>query len=118
MAGTKSMVIDFTSEGGVEAMHRENILDLGFLGKQEITRASDIKFDSATQTWGIWVADGQGGYHAPPKYADGFVGYEDARSVEIAWFERCRLHDWEPMSDDGKICLQALILGAVLAATM
>lgn len=126
MAGTQYMVIDFTPDGGAEAMHRENILDLGFLGKQEITRASDIRFDSEKQTWGIWpsvdcLPEGEGfcspdGFVPPPKYADGFTSYETARQVEIAWFERCRLRDWVPMSDDGQVCLQAIVMAMVVSA--
>lgn len=109
MTGTPYMVIDFTPEGGVEAMHRENILDLGFLGDQDIRRATDIRFDSKTQKWGIWPASPNADdFLAPPEGAAGFTSYEEARQVEIEWLERCRLFDRNPLSDSGLLILSTL----------
>lgn len=106
MTGTPYMVIDFSPEGGVEAMHRENILDLGFLGDQSIRRATDIRFDDKTQTWGIWPAAPQAGdFLPPPVGGSGFKSYEEAREAEVAWLERCRLFDREPLSDSGILIL-------------
>lgn len=102
------MVIDFLTGGTVEAMHRENVLDLGVLGPQEISRASDIRFDTETQSWGIWVAD-EGTYLPPVKAARGFHSYEVARGVEIAWFEDCRACGVRPHSQQGEIILDVVL---------
>lgn len=111
------MVIDIRTNGTVEAMHRENVIDLGELGPQEIVRATDIRFDTDTQTWGIWpreytsslarVADREDGFYPPPcQHADGLPSYEFARQVEVSWLEACRLRDLEPTSEEGLDVLQ------------
>lgn len=104
------MVIDFSADGGAEAMHREDLLPLTFLGTQSIERASDIKFDTGTQTWGIWLADGNGGFLPPADKAKGFPTYEEARTVEVKWLERCRLVSRDPKSLGGELVLD-IVLG-------
>jgi hypothetical protein len=82
------MVIDFTADGGAEAMHRDGF-DLGFLGKQKIERASDIRFDEDKQSWAIWLNTPNG--YILPDNASGFATYETARKTEVCWLEYCRL---------------------------
>lgn len=111
------MVIDIDACGSVQAMHRENVLSLGFLGKQEIVRATDIRFDAETQKWGIWpaeyvpalarVANRVDGFYPPPtEHADDFETYEGARDVEVKWLEQARLVGVEPTSDSGLLILE------------
>lgn len=103
------MVIDFTPEGTVEAMCREGVLDLGFLGRQTISRATDIRFDAETQTWEIWPAVNGQFVRLERDSARGFQQYEEARNAEVAWLERCRLNDLDPLSDEGQQVLDALV---------
>jgi len=103
MAGTDFMVIDITATGEAHAMHRDQF-NLGFLGKQEITRASDIRFDDATQLWDCYlyggpVHDADAWYCAPE--AKGFATYDLARKVEVEWLEQAALADVPPLSDKG-----------------
>lgn len=93
------MVIDFTPEGTVEAMHRDRF-DLGFLGRQSIHRASDIRFNEDAQSWDIWLAKGD--TFVPVEQATGFESYDDARRMEVRWLEFCRLHDLSPFSPEGR----------------
>ncbi len=46
----------FDSNGRVDCLYTEAI-DLQTLGKLEITRATDIRFDGATQQWQVHEAD-------------------------------------------------------------
>jgi hypothetical protein len=96
-------VIDFLPTGEVEAMHNDQF-SLAFLGKQEIERATEIKFNPDSQTWGIylpalWLTV------PPPYYAvehgQGFLTYEEARKVEVQWLNACRIDGVEPASDAG-----------------
>lgn len=113
------MVIDFHATGGVEAMHREDVLPLGFLGAQEITRATDIRFDSAAQKWSIWLAAPDGDGFCPPvsECALGFDTYEYARTVEVAWLEKARLEGIAPGSVDGIRILRMVRRPPRLAST-
>ena len=100
------MVIDFSPEGSVEAMHRDQFA-LGFLGKQSISRASDIKFDEDSQTWAIHVIIDS----VPQPLIDdatGFASYEQARRIEVEWFEKCRLHQVTPVGVIGKKMLRTV----------
>lgn len=105
MHAAPPMVLDFSPTGQVQAMHRD-AFPLSFLGKQSISRASDIRHDEATDTWAINVAVGD--QFVPVKGADGFATYESARRMEVRWFEMCRIHSITPASDDGAILLKAL----------
>lgn len=109
-AAPSCMVIDFRPDGAVEAMHRDSF-DLGFLGKQKIRRATDIRFDEAAQTWTIFLAD----CHAdgPETFTiveegRGFPTYDDARKMEVRWLEMCRLHGIHPRSQEGTALLTIL----------
>lgn len=99
------MVIDFSTTGGVEAMHRDSF-DLSFLGKQSISRASDIRHNEETQKWDIYVALDDN--FVDVAQAHGFDTYEDARRCEVRWFELARLHSVPPTSDDGRNLLAVL----------
>lgn len=93
------MVVDFRPDGGVEAMHRDKF-NLAFLGKQQISRASDIRFDETAQTWTIHLATGENEFKAIPE-AQGFATYEDGRDMEVRWLEMARLHGISPLSEEG-----------------
>ncbi len=99
------MVIDFRPDGAVEAMHRDRF-NLGFLGKQQVSRASEIIFDENTQKWDIHV--GVGDKFLLVEGAKGFENYDDARRYEVRWLEQCRLHDFEPTSTEGQRILAVL----------
>lgn len=100
------MVIDFREDGGVEAMHRDGF-NLAFLGKQSITRASDIKYDEDAQTWTIHVALDDGTFQLVSE-ARGFATYDEARKMEVRWFEMCRLHGISPLCPEGLAILRVL----------
>ena len=103
-------VIDFKLDGEVQAMHNDKF-DLSFLGNQSIERASELKFNEETQTWGIWLHRGDhhwsfnsGGitrFNPPVEGADGFATYDGSRQVEVAWLNSCRRDGVEPTSDQG-----------------
>lgn len=75
-------VIVISPEGAVKSMHNDRF-SLGFLGNQTIERASDIRFDEATQKWGIWFH--VKGQYVPPQLPShyGFDSYETARDHEV-----------------------------------
>lgn len=75
-------VIVIGASGVVKAMHNDKF-PLGFLGHQTIERASDIRFDTPSQTWGIWF--NVGGEFVPPAMSthQGFDSYESARDYEV-----------------------------------
>lgn len=76
-------VILINSCGAIKSMHNDKF-DLGFLGSQTINRASDIRFDEGSQTWGIWFfVDGK--FVQPSQTSHyGFDSYESARKKEVA----------------------------------
>lgn len=119
MSQQTPMVIDFAPTGAVQAMHRENVLNLAFLGKQAIIRATDIRFDTDTQKWGIWPrtpgAEGEQFDPPPCKAATGFDSYESARDAEILWLEQCRLVGVEPSSRQGILVLENFTVPAASA---
>ena len=75
-------VIVINPNGAVKSVHNDKF-NLGFLGPQTIQRASDIRFDEDSQTWGIWFKV-RGDFHPPalPSHY-GFDSYETARQVEV-----------------------------------
>lgn len=91
----KMMVIDFTDTGEVEAMHRD-AFDLGFLGMQDIQRASDIRFHVPSQTWAIHLREGDSFVQVPPSWLSGFPSYETAREFEVKFLEQCRMLGLDP----------------------
>ena len=75
-------VIVIGPSGVVKSMHNDKF-SMGFLGNQTIERASDIRFDSETQAWGIWFnVDGEFVQPARPSHS-GFNSYESARDHEV-----------------------------------
>lgn len=76
-------VIVIGPSGVVKAMHNDKF-PMGFLGKQTIERASDIRFDDESQAWGIWF--NVDGVFVPPARAShkGYNSYEAARDHEVA----------------------------------
>lgn len=93
----KMMVIDISATGEVAAMHRDQF-SLGFLGDQEIERASDIKFNSATQRWAIHLKQGDGFVENPPEWLSGFAQYDEARKFEVKFLETCRMLSIDPLA--------------------
>ncbi len=97
----ESLVIDFKPNGHVESLHMD-AFDLGFLGQKATCRQTDIVFDSDTQLWNLEYLIG-GGINS--RYVDerlcGFPTYEEARSIEVAWLNNCRLLSIEPASEQG-----------------
>ena len=122
---TPEMVIEFTEDGEVHALKRDEF-NLGFLGKEEIGRASTIDWDEASQSWGInlkqhyqftdmQVSPSSG---IKPwkvrceslKYSEctGFDSYEEARDCEVRWIEHCQGANIDCMGDAGLAFLTTL----------
>ena len=75
-------VIVIGPSGVVKSMHNDKF-SMGFLGNQTIERASDIRFDSETQAWGIWF-NVDGVFVEPAKASHkGYSSYESARDHEV-----------------------------------
>lgn len=107
------MIIDFTPDGQVQAMHRDG-MDLGFLGAKSITRASDIKFNEATQLWDIWLILEGEPLPCLVTEAKGFPAYDVARSCEVYWLDQCRLGAIDPVSVEGRSTLNEFRQGALI----
>lgn len=90
----KEIVLDITTGGQAEGLHFDQF-DLGFLGKQTITRASEILFHHAEQLWGVWIPG------ESKASATGFSSYETAREFEVAWLQECRKQSIDPRSHRG-----------------
>lgn len=101
-----SFVIACKPDGSVEAMYCDNF-QLSFLGKQKITRASEIQFNEDTQLWDIHVVTGEG--LVTHETASGFRNYEEARCVEVRWFNSARAEDENPLSPRGIEILEETI---------
>lgn len=106
-----SMVIDFNGDGTVEAMHRDGF-PLSFLGSMQVRRASELLFNEATQDWYIQPWTYPNGATEPTRHAvpeaSGFASYEDARRVEVAWFDACRREGVSPVTPEGVSVLLSL----------
>lgn len=103
------MIIDFFSDGSAQAMHRDQF-PLGFLGRMEVVRASEIKFNEETQLWDIFLPETSGDsaqaeWKCVPESC-GFPEYDYARKIEVAWLDGCRLAGVEPFSPAGIELLQ------------
>lgn len=95
------MVIDIGAAGTVSAMHRDTF-PLGFLGNQQITRASEITFQEATQNWDVCLPDEMAsGWTAPSIYLTGFATYDSARKFEVLFLEHCALQSIAARSKEG-----------------
>lgn len=96
MAG---LVIEIGSEGTVKAMHSD-AFDLGFLGRKEVRRQTEIKFNADSQKWDIHYLK-EDGTEVRHENLDEFGGYEEARQFEVLWVNLCRFHDIEPEGEEG-----------------
>lgn len=101
------MIIDFTADGQAQAMHRDE-MDLNFLGHKSVERATEIKFNEATQKWDIQLPL-HGEWITVP-HGHGFASYDGARKTEIAWLDMCRLEGVSPRSASGSAALQLVRL--------
>lgn len=106
------LVYDFSPQGKVQGMHHD-CFNLGFLGAQSIQRASDIRFDTDTQTWGIWLAQGEE-FVSPAPALSGFNSYETARKFEVQALNACRLFSASALEEMGIKIIQALRNGVEL----
>ena len=88
----KELIIDIDNTGKVESLHMDEF-SLGFLGKMEITRASEIKFNEKSQDWDIYIPFKSKLY----KIIGGFEGYDVARDFEVRWLQECRKRGIHPM---------------------
>lgn len=96
-----ALVITFDESGGAESLHIDQF-SLAFLGKMHITRATDIKFEDATQDWTIYLLDAQGENPALAwKGCKGLPSYDVARTVEVAWLNLCRINEVDPRDGEG-----------------
>ena len=84
------MVITIGATGEVDAMHRDGF-DIGFLGRQKITRASEIIFNEETQLWDVWPLTPDGTSFVHTHHTRGFADYNSGRKFEVALFEACAL---------------------------
>ena len=109
------MIIDFTPDGQVQAMHRDEF-DLGFLGPKHVERASEIKFNDLPQRWEIQLPvygnmvgsedHSLIGWQCPFDDAAGFYTYDGARKIEVLWFDKARLEGVDPGSTEGLVILK------------
>lgn len=111
MTSDNFMVIDFDPSGAASAMHRDSF-SLGFLGKQEIKRASEIKFNESTQKWDVYLPTGAQVHDADAWFAAapacGFNKYDTARKFEVLWLEHCALQSIAPLDPKGISLAQEL----------
>jgi hypothetical protein len=95
------IVISIAANGKVEGMHRDEF-SVGFLGRQKIERASEIKFDDDAQSWTVWYpVEGDTPAWATDPSLSGFDSYSGARSFEVEHLNRCLLADVPPLSTAG-----------------
>ena len=100
------MILDFAEDGVAESMHHDG-LPLTFLGDMEVSRASEIRFNSLTQKWDIELIEGGKSLGVVPASC-GFYGYDIARKVEAQWLSQCRLHGAHPFSESGVLILTGI----------
>lgn len=100
----KALVLTFAPTGEVEGLHVDHF-DLGFLGKKEIRRATEILFRDKEQDWEIVVLDEWGFRLSGWPEQKGFATYDQARQVEVAWLNLCRLNEVEWHTNHGAIYL-------------
>jgi hypothetical protein len=92
------IVVDIQPDGRVEGLHFDDF-DLGFLGRKEVTRASEIVHNSETQLWDVVLP----GATEPHMAAAGFDSYNKAREFEVLWLQHCRMAEADPYSEDGAV---------------
>lgn len=97
----QELVIDFKPTGRVQALHMD-AFDLGFLGKKETYRQTDIVFDSDSQLWNLeYFVNGNPSNRYFADELQGFATYDEAREYEVRWLNNCRLINVEPASNQG-----------------
>lgn len=100
------IVIDIAPNGRVSGMHRDEF-NLNFLGKQTITRASELTHNPDSQRWEIRLPPASGAENTPtaqwPVIAQcgDFASYNEARDFEVSWMNECRKQGVEPGSERG-----------------
>lgn len=112
---SKELVIEFAANGEVEAMHMDEF-DLGFLGGKKVERATEIRFDEQSQTWGLFLPGGSLGESLVPEarqwlyvhHGAGFSSYEVARQFEVAWLNICRAEGLNPHDQSAQHVLKIL----------
>ena len=102
------IVIDISPLGRVAGMHRDEF-NLKFLGKQTITRASEITHNPETQQWEIRVPPDEFASARIPsgawpviKSCGTFPSYNKARDFEVDWMNSCRIAGFKPGSQKGQ----------------
>lgn len=93
----KELILDFRPDGSVQGLHDDSF-SLSFLGSMEISRASEIAFNRATQKWDVVIP----GQELPFQECTQFTSYEEARQFEVRWLQSCRVHGYDPVSADGR----------------
>lgn len=91
MAKTKTFKIG--ADGTVTGLHYDDF-DLGFLGKKQIGRASEIQFEEDTQHFYVDLPQLSG--DGRPNFLMGFEGYDGARAFEVMILETAALSQIEP----------------------
>lgn len=86
MSKPKVIVIDLSPEGAASGMHFDGF-PLGFLGKMQVARASEIVFNEHNQQWDI---DLYGANESERFTIEGFPGYDLAREFEVDFVQLCR----------------------------
>lgn len=104
------LVLSFTPQGQVQGMHMDTF-DLGFLGSKHIERATEIKFDEATQLWGLFLPRADGSWVCPSEDAKGFPTYETAREAEVLWLNVCRVRGEDPEGAYGLTVIRKIKAG-------
>ena len=94
----KTATFHVSPDGQVTGLHYDD-LDLGFLGKKEIGRASEILFDDGSQTFYIQLPQLTG--QNQPRFLLGFSGYDVARAFEVMLLETCAISQVKPAYDGG-----------------
>lgn len=83
-------VIDITPEGAVQSLYHDGF-PLGFLGTQNVHRASDIRHNNQNDTWAIHLAKPDGTFvDRPATVLSGFETYEAARKYEVKFLNKAR----------------------------
>ena len=96
------LVVSVSPEGEVRSAHNDRF-SLGFLGRQRIERASDIRWDEDSQTWGIWWyhnTDDFAGFVTPAEPYSYFKTYEDAREFEVEMLNCSLRTGFHPCSNE------------------
>ena len=81
----KTATFHVSPSGKLTGLHYDD-LDMGFLGKKQIGRASEILFDEEHQSFYIQLPQMVGG-HSLPSFLRGFRGYDEARQFEVMVLE-------------------------------